>query len=261
MHLCILLVIAEDISGPRHLGVLKPRRLNSTSIERRLNQKVNSIYNQHSVVILHVLNEGFIEITKSWICNVRRYDGVLSKTLFVVTDQAAYQALTTFDKALNVVFEAYSTPKNMAYGDYLYYDYMLFRTKLVLRLLQQNVTLWLVEADAVWLQDPSAMVFRTPGDIVTMDDQASSTFKVIQGGFQLLRPTDATVSAWSRLARRLETTMKNTKKGLYMGRSGNEQFIMSSIVSVSSQCREPSHQNITHSTSCQQSVSQYNVLM
>ena len=77
-------------------------------------QAAISIHTQHGVVILHLLNEGFIEMTKSWICNVRRYDGVLAKTVFVVTDQVAYDALATFDKTLNVVFEAYLTPKNLS---------------------------------------------------------------------------------------------------------------------------------------------------
>ena len=118
----------------------------------------------------------------------------------------------------------------MAYGEYAYYDYLNFRTKLILRVLQQKVTLWLVEADAVWLQDPSAVVLGTPGDIVTMDDQRDPSYKLIQGGFQLLRPTDATVSAWNRLHERLETVMQKAKRGLHMGSSGNEQLMMNSII-------------------------------
>ena len=135
----------------------------------------------------------------------------------------------------------------MAYGDYSYHDFVLFRTKLVLRILQLKVTLWLVESDAVWLQDPSAVVLGTPGDIVTMDDhkKPNNTVpgdKLIQGGFQLLRPTKATLTAWTTMAEKLETVLQKAKKKwkrrkkkdnkykINLGNSGNEQRIMNSII-------------------------------
>ena len=127
--------------------------------------------------------------------------------------------------------EAYSAPKNMAYGSYSYHAYGLFRTKMALRLLQQKMTLWLIEADAAWLQDPRAVVLATPGDIVTADDLTRNhKDKVISTGFILLRPTEATVDAWNKLNKRFGTVMQKAKDGLKMGNSGNEQMMFGSMI-------------------------------
>eukprot|EP00978_Attheya_sp_CCMP212_P038399 scaffold190079_cov49-Attheya_sp.AAC.1 len=108
----------------------------------------------NGVVILQLLNEGYITMTLSWICNVRQFD-VLSHTLFVTTDQGAYDALTQFDSKLQVILRPYESKQELDYGQHEYFAYMLFRTRLIVDLLENSVTVWLVESDAVWLQDPT----------------------------------------------------------------------------------------------------------
>jgi hypothetical protein len=159
-------------------------------------QMATRIQVEHGVVLLQLLNEGCVEMTNSWMCNVRRFHSVLPKT-FVITDQASYDALTSFDTALNVVLEPYDAPKEMKYGQTAYYNFMLFRTSLIDKFLETEITLWLVESDAVWLKDPTSFLLQTEGDMVTMSDDRPPK-KLLQGGFQLLR-TNFTKHLWSRL--------------------------------------------------------------
>ena len=44
-------------------------------------------------VNLQFLNAGFVEMTRSWICNVRAIPGVLRATVFIATDDVAFRAL------------------------------------------------------------------------------------------------------------------------------------------------------------------------
>ncbi|KAL7545880.1 hypothetical protein ACHAWF_009239 [Thalassiosira exigua] len=204
----------------------------ATATKRRFNnnkvlQHAARIQSHHGIVLLQFLNEGFVEMTKSWICNVRRFDVVLPKILFITSDQAAYNALTAFDVTLNVVLEPYSAPKSMTYGQTEYYRYMLFRTKLISTLLDSNHALWLVESDAVWLEDPTDLVLGTPGDLVTMSDKPPQ--KLLQGGFLLLRPTGVTKRLWTRMREEFESKMKAvTQKDI--GNGGSEQLMLDKMI-------------------------------
>ena len=184
---------------------------------------------QHGFVNVQFLNRGYVEMTKSWICNVQSFPGVLEKTMFIATDQYSYDTLLMFDPELNVVLERYETPKDLKYGQYAYYDFMLFRTKLLLQLLKHDIVVWLTESDAVWLKDPSDVVLHTKGDMVTMSD-APPPEKLLQGGFQLLRPTKPTLSVWTKLLAMFQKKMSGTKKGTEMNDSGSEQLMLNSLI-------------------------------
>ena len=184
---------------------------------------------RYGFVNIQLLNHGYVEMTKSWICNVRSFPGVLEKTMFITTDQNAYDQLINFDSELNVALELYETPKDLTYGQYAYYDFMLFRTKLLLQLLKNDIVIWLTESDAVWLKDPSDVVLNTKGDMVTMSDGPPPQ-KILQGGFQLLRPTKPTVNVWTKLLTMFQNKMSAAKKGKEMNDSGSEQLMLNSLI-------------------------------
>ena len=179
------------------------------------------------VVILQFLNAGYVELTKSWICNVRRFPGVLERTLFIVTDQTAYEALKPL--GVRVRHIPYQTPVDMKYGQYAYYDYMRFRTTIILEFLNKGTTIWLTESDAVWLKDPTKRILAADGDVVTVSDTHPA--KCVQGGFQLLRPTSLVKQAWNTLSRKQAAVMSKFKRGSNMGEAGNEQVMMTTIYS------------------------------
>lgn len=204
------------------------------SVPMTLDRKAKLMQKKNGFVNVQFLNEGYIEMTKSWICNIRHFPSdILHKTLFITTDEKAYKALTVFDASLSVILEPYSTPKDLTYGQYAYYDFMLFRTKLLLRFLKNKITIWLTESDAVWLRDPTEVVVKTHGDMVTMSDNLPPV-KLYQGGFQLLRPTKPTLDVWTKLVKMFKRKMEDTKKGTEMNDSGSEQLMLNSLVKQSS---------------------------
>ena len=193
--------------------------------------KASEIQKENGFVMIQLLNEGYAEMTKSWICNVHEFEGVLKSTLFVTTDTASFHQLREFHAGLNIVEISYNTPKEMSYGQYAYYNYMLFRTNLILLLLQNKITVWLTESDATWLSDPTDIILKTKGDYVTMSDFAPPG-KMLQGGFQFLRPTPATISVWQKLRQKMQLKMQNTAIDSQMGDSGSEQLMLNNLISI-----------------------------
>jgi FkbM family methyltransferase len=200
----------------------------SDSIEDllKVSQKMAS---ENGVVMIQMLNEGFIDMTKSWVCNVRTFPGILEKVLFIATDETSYNALKSFNDSLHVIKVMYDAPNKLSYGDHDYFSYMLFRTNLLIMLLEQKVPIFLIESDAVWLDDPTSLVLSTPGDIVTMSDTLPPR-KVLQGGFQLLRPTAPTISVWKKLFQQFQTILQEADKQKYLGDKGSEQLILDSLI-------------------------------
>eukprot|EP00606_Chrysophyceae_sp_TOSAG23-5_P000373 GSChrysophyteH2.ASY1.ANO1.839.1 assembled CDS len=192
-----------------------------------------SIHDKHHAMSMQLLNEGFVTMTKSWICNVRLMPKVLDMTLFVVTDYAAYDELKAFDDSLHVVLHKYTAEKELMFGQIGYYNFMLFRTGLILNLLKRGVNLWLTESDATWVRDPTKMVTSAKGDIVAMSDSEIG-LNGVQGGFLFLRSTDNTKKVWTKLLE-LHTegmlahkTNKDSKT--IVGNDGNEQHMLRKLI-------------------------------
>ena len=194
-------------------------------------QKGKIMQSKNGFVNIQLLNHGFVNMTKSWICNVRSFPGVLEKTLFITVDQHAYEQLLNFDSKLNVVLELYETPKDLSYGQYAYYDFMLFRTKLLMRLLQNRITLWLTESDAVWLEDPTNQFIQAKGDMILVSDRAPGDSKLVSGGFLLMHPTKSTLSIWAKLLAKIQNVMSNSVQGSHMGDHGSEQLMLQKLLS------------------------------
>ncbi len=205
----------------RKTGVAQPRFEDVTKITKEIQAA-------HGVVNIQLLNEGFVEMTRNWICNVKTMPQVLEKTVFITTDTAAYDGLKAFDPSLNIVLHRYSANKELAYGDVAYFYYMLFRTRLIQSFLENDITIWLTESDATWIRDPTELVLRTPGDIIGMSDQKFPK-KAMNGGFILFHPTSRTKALWLKLLEKLEETLKSYDKTReeYIGELGSEQIMLS----------------------------------
>ena len=221
--------VAQQEQQEQYFQVQVGENFANVASKTMLLSAAEAILDKHEVVAIQLLNEGYVPLTQSWICNAKHFPGVIERTLFIATDRPAYVALTRWDATLNVVHIDYQAPKDMSYGQYAYYAFMLFRTRLICYLLASNFTLWLIESDAVWLRDPSEEVFTTKGDMLTMSDRRPPALS-LQGGFQLLRPSNATVNVWSKLAKQFEATMVRFSAGDYLGDSGNEQIMMDTLI-------------------------------
>ena len=204
------------------------------SVEVNILETAMKINAKHGVVLLQLLNEGYLEMTKSWICNVKAFRSVVDRTMFITTDMNSYRTLVEFDPDLHVVYKEFTTQKDMSYGRYDYYDYTLLRIRLIMNMLNNNATVWVVESDAVWLADPTSLVLGTKGDIVTANDMPSPA-TCISAGFMLLRPTAATKSAFKRLIAKLVSILEKAKLNKVddLGRSASEQLLLMDIAKVS----------------------------
>ena len=74
-------------------------------------------------------------------------------------------------------------------------------------------------------------MLKTKGDYVTMSDFAPPG-KMLQGGFQFLRPTPATISVWQKLRKKMQLKMQNTAIDSQMGDSGSEQIMLNNLISI-----------------------------
>lgn len=182
-----------------------------------------------NVVILQLLNEGYVEMTKSWICNVRQFGTVLPRTLFVTTDQPAYDALREFDPTLRVVLKPYAAPKSMEYGEMTYWNYMGFRNDLLITMLSSGEEILLAEADAIWFADPVPAVLATQGDVVFMSD-GKPPAKIVQGGFRLFRPTDGTKALLEDMKKQYTQMLKKYAASVNVMDAASDQLLMGRIL-------------------------------
>ena len=144
-------------------------------------------------------------MTKHWICNVRRFGVVLSVVVFVATDEEAYQQIREFDPDLNVLYLPFVRPKNtkpLEYGQIAYYELMSFRTRLLSKILSNDIAFMIVGSDAVWnsdvLQDIADLQLEWNSfDMLSDSDDPNSNRT--RGGFQLERPTQRSKTIWGTL--------------------------------------------------------------
>ena len=160
-------------------------------------QKAKQISLRHGFVNVQVFNRGFLEISKSWICNVRSLKNVLSATLFVVTDSESYTALAQLEN-VNVVLIEFKSPKDMIYGEETYYSFTHFRTDLILKLLKSDINVWSTESDATWFASPWNDMDDT-SDLLLVDNRPERKRHEVSVGMIYLKATTDVISLWENL--------------------------------------------------------------
>ncbi|XP_070542156.1 uncharacterized protein [Ptychodera flava] len=192
------------------------------------------LYEKNGFVSLQFLNLGYVNITKSWICNVECL-GILPRVLFITTDEEAHRSLSEWKPELNVVLEKFGDGKAMAYGKVSYYRYGLFRVQVINRLLRkERIPVFETEADSYWLGDPVAYFNRyTDFDMIIMHNGCADMIPsgVINGGFLYLNATAGTLRVWNKLSRRIASVLaRYDDKEKDIGIEGSEQIILGKIL-------------------------------
>ena len=166
---------------------------------------------QHSQFIyFQCINSGYIQMTKSWICNVKKIGTILDRTVIVATDKQSYQSLKQFEPDLNVFLFEYESRHSMQYFYASYWRYVYLRTHIVQQFLHNNISLWMVESDSVWFDDPSKQLQSVQDhDIVAIHDDITSHNLGI--GFILLNVTQDTVAIWDTMVKQLDYNVKEGK--------------------------------------------------
>ncbi|XP_070552142.1 uncharacterized protein [Ptychodera flava] len=202
--------------------------METKSISRIISLSKN-IAETYGFATLQFLNRGYLNITKSWICNVKCM-GVLPKVLFIATDQNALDGLSKFNTKAQVVLLPFQTIFKLSFGFVAYYQFILLRSWIVLILLQRDIPLTLIESDAVWFEDVLPTIKSLSGyDLVSMSNTVSE--KGISGGFLYLNTTHTSKMVWLDVFGQFQGYMKVRVNGSEkMGAPLSEMCILERVL-------------------------------
>eukprot|EP00924_Labyrinthula_sp_SR-Ha-C_P007157 snap_masked-scaffold_8-processed-gene-10.46-mRNA-1 protein AED:1.00 eAED:1.00 QI:0/-1/0/0/-1/1/1/0/609 len=237
------------------------------SVENEIVLEAQRIANEFGFVILQFLNGAFLEMTQHWICNMKQLDQVeeknmfriLEKTLFIATDEIAFQGLSKFaadtQTVLNFVFDPFDkgAKEENVYGQVGYYLFINWRGHVLSSLLENNIPFLLAESDAVWLKNPLPEIvgehYFFSGynidpdmekysfsevqhyDYIFFDDKPEE--KIPQGGFIFFNPAFGSKEFFKRIVKNMDNMkQKFEKKSVKQDikELGNEQYTWNKLV-------------------------------
>ena len=172
-------------------SIIKERRLPLPIIkEHDLSTTAHRISKANGFVFLLFLNAGYVEMTKSFVCNLRSIKGgadMLSHVIFVTTDDVTSQTLADFAPEVGGIFTNEFKHRNsdLNYGTYEYFRLTVERVKMQQKLLNLGVHVVVIEADATWFEDADRVerLLRaelTRHEVVSAHDNAGG---MISAGF------------------------------------------------------------------------------
>eukprot|EP01047_Picozoa_sp_COSAG01_P056562 COSAG01_NODE_6430_length_3670_cov_4.546346_2_plen_526_part_00 len=153
-----------------------------------------AIHQKHNIVLMMILNAGYVSQGKSWVCNVKKFAGVLDKTLILATDMVAFNAFKEFDAGLHIFHEGFGSPAEMKYGQVGYWKLMRWRSRLLQKLIDDGVHVLVAEADQIWFVDVIKDVQAQAQDnaFMCLNDLATGG-RMVNGGFQYIAPAMSSV--------------------------------------------------------------------
>ncbi|XP_070571226.1 uncharacterized protein [Ptychodera flava] len=182
------------------------------------------IAKQYGFVTLQFLNRGYLNLTKSWACNVKCM-GVLPRVLFIATDQDALDGLSKLNIEIQVLLLPFETGFKLYFGEIRYYRFVLLRTWLVVVLLQRNIPVTVIESDAVWFDDALPFINKCKGfDIVSTSNSLGEGG--ISTGFIYINTTASGKRVWLDMFRKFGAYMKTQVNGSAMMSSTHSEMII-----------------------------------
>lgn len=157
---------------------------------------------QGGFVSVTIVNKAFLTTAHSWLCNVREMDIEPPGIVWIATDQQSFDELSKVagTKALLFGMQGGKNTGN-EYGQPGYWQLMLERTLLFLKVLQHGVAVFAFETDQIWLRDPLPYIHELVHDgadvVGTMDSRNE-----IGGNFLYLQPSIPFVKLYSEVYHR-----------------------------------------------------------
>ena len=190
-----------------------------TSLDR--NVKSTLVYNarriqaENGFTYIMFLNAAFLNMTKSWVCEVRRTaEKVLQSTLFISSDFETTRKLFAFEPSLLIFTMPSNLKQAVSFGSYSYYSVVLERLKLQNTLLQEGIHIHIIESDQFWSEDvtPSLRKKFEQFDLIAGQEgpfpQSNETVSRICGGFHGLLSTEDTRSFFADYLDRYAHTLE-----------------------------------------------------
>ena len=206
-----------------------------------ITQVVGQLKQQTPFVMLLHLNAAYVEMTKSFLCNLNMVSSgthFTAKLVLIASDPRAFEEINGFLKIepLHNLVGAFSPTvlrdfrglnHNLDFGTKEYYRLTLFRLLLQNQLIQANYDVLIIEADAVWLSPHIHSILQeaimAPIDIISANDSGGSADKLISAGFLLVKANARVKKFFNLYTRRYRTLL--SKKQL-MG----EQILMTHML-------------------------------
>eukprot|EP01084_Bolivina_argentea_P189755 326257_1 len=209
------------------------------SIARYIQQK-------YGLVIFQTIDKNFIQMTKSWLCNIKQMSPkVLLHLILVTTDIDTYNEIKRFSIENNILFKLvlmsnnkYITYKNYKYGEYQYFKMISTRLKLENSLIQNNISLLIVESDSIWFDGDKIIEnvkhLLIESDIVTYNDCKPVNRKCMCGGFIAYNPSMALRNLFEKFTydyiTLIESKKDNENDNPYVGEEGNDQVLLTKLI-------------------------------
>ena len=195
-----------------------------------------AISEKNGFVYLLFFDKGYLDITKSWVCNVRSMAGVLDSTLLVATDSESAESMRSIlkDRTLHVFEQTYQVTGKVAYGTYAYFRLTVERLRLQHEMIQAGVNVMIIESDAVWVNgaEATSQIVREElkeNDMVAYNDCAPNA-RCIAAGFLAIKSTPATRAFFSAYYTSYAAYMDKFKGKTQIGDHG-EQLQMTTRLS------------------------------
>lgn len=157
-------------------------------------------------ITLVVVTKPYIDLTLSWICNVREGGFSPKGLLFLTTDKSTYEVLKRIPDSKTILVRSLNGGTVTTGTEYKtpgYWRLMLDRTMLISSLLNRDIDLFLVETDAVWLKDPMSIIGnQTENDSKPDILGIMQSDKNINGGFLFIHSTEGTKALYQEIKTR-----------------------------------------------------------
>ncbi|CAH1786533.1 unnamed protein product, partial [Owenia fusiformis] len=174
-------------------------------------QKAMEISSTRGIVAVTVVNDAYIPLTYSWLCNTAKMS-VHDKVLIIATDVAAWKKLQSRWPTVESVLIHFDDELNakLTYNEVRYLRYMLKRTELLLQLINSDVEFLLFEVDAVWFSSPFPLLKSLPQyDLIAA--QIATTDHFVAGNFLNMRPSGAMRALYTTVTRKLKAVLDDVR--------------------------------------------------
>lgn len=200
--------------------------------------------NRNRVPLITFVNAEFSDMIQHFLCNLRLVaPQLLSDLILIAVDPKIYDRLRADRTQWGYAVEPLGTnagfvQEELLFGTVRYYDLMLKRSRALLAILEQGISLFLFECDAVVRSDfvatfaASARAERA--DIVAIQDNPTFKRKNPNGGFMFLSNSTATLTLWKSMIDEFAANLKPYAMGdqTRQIKIQNDQDILTRLIDV-----------------------------
>eukprot|EP00941_MAST-03F_sp_MAST-3F-sp1_P004662 g4662.t1 len=186
------------------------------------------ITNKSRILILASVNFSALNLAENWLHFLDNLG--IDHYVLLAHDDESYEYFK--NKGRNVIhfFGKASKESDFSYGDLLYQKFVHDRSKAVLQLIRNGISVLIADIDAVWLKNPIPFI-SLENDIVASIDGHLEGLPFLCGGFLFLRSNEKVINVWTRVIH-LHGNKLNFSKNINKSRkvSFTEQKILNDII-------------------------------